>query len=224
MTAYPQVTFVMTCGRRFDMLRATMDSFLRCCQDQDLIAEYLFSADRAPEAELRAMHKAYPFAKIGIGRPGHAANLNGVYGQVKTTWALQWEDDWLTVREGHFIRDALDIALIDSRNRNVVLREWHGVMIKVGELVYCCTATGHAVPENCPSPWKENQETCAFSLNPGIVHVPTIKALGGFNERIDPRRFEAEFGQRYSARGYTRAHVLKQWVDHIGSEHSAYDM
>jgi hypothetical protein len=220
---HPQVDFTMTCGRRLDLFVRTMDSFLAKCQDRDLIARWLVSDDRSSEDDLRVMRERYPFLDIEqCPTPGQPASLNRLFARVRTEWFVHWEDDWETVRPGHFIREAVEIARADTRIRNVVFRGWKGPWIKDGTLEYRVHVYNrycHEIEEALENDW------CWFgySLNPSLQHLPTVRLLGQYDETATNRYFDRAIATRYMEAGLLRANPIPKYVEHIGEENPAWE-
>jgi hypothetical protein len=220
---YPALTFTMTCGRRLDLFRRTMDSFLQNCLDQDLIARWLVSDDRSTPEDLEAMRREYPFLDIRSSlRPGQPASLNVLFARVTTEWFVSWEDDWKTVAAGCFLSEMIDIARTDPRIRNVVLRGWTGPFVKAGCVAYRIHVRNlHA--RHVDEIAKEN-DWCWFgySLNPGLQHLPTVRMLGRYDESADTRYFDRPAALKYQRLGLIRANPLIQYVRHLGEDHPAW--
>jgi hypothetical protein len=223
--AYPRLTFTMTCGRRLDLFRRTMDSFLQNCLDQDLIDRWIAGDDRSPPEDLKAMRAEYPFLEVHSSpRPGQPASLNHLFakgGPVGTEWACHWEDDWATVRRGHFLREAMEVASSDPRIRNVVLRGWQGPFVKDGPLQY----RYHVYWPRGSLWWQTND--ClwlGYSLNPGLQHMPTVRSLGPYAEDADSRFFDRPAAAEYLRRGLLRANLIEPYVEHIGEGRGAWEL
>jgi hypothetical protein len=214
----------MTTGRRFDLFKKTMDSFLSNCLDRDLIKEWIISDDGSSAKDIRAMKRLYPFIKIYKNKKsGQASNLNNLFSKVKTKWFFHCEDDWLFIRRGHFVREMLNIALYDPMIRNVTLRYWKGELVNNGR---------HRYHLHRYQPWiydKEfvkNTNCCwyGYTLNPGLQHLPTVKRLGKYDEsfNIHSRFFDRPQAIRYGTYGYKRVNLTAEYIKHIGDNNSAY--
>lgn len=221
MTGEPRLTFTMTSSRRPELFRRTMDSFLANCLDLDLIDRFIVGDDRTDPAELDKLRAEYPQLEIvSCPRPGQGANLNMVFGMVETEFFVHWEDDWETVQSGHFIRDALQIASLDDRIRNVVFRGWSGVYVKEGPLEFRghvqCRLMGR------DATWKNDFQWFGYSLNPSLQHLPTVKRLGAYKEAPLHRFFDRPQARRYKDLGYLRTNLMSAYVVHIGEQTSQW--
>ena len=213
----------MTCGRRLDLFIRTMDSFLANCLDLDLIKNWVVCDDRSSPEDLRIMKSRYGFLEfVQATVPRQPASLNRLFRLVETEWFVHWEDDWLCDKRGHFLRQALDIAYSDERNRNVVLRGWQSVHIKDGDLIY----SGHVFhPEGSPVNSRQTDWFWyGYSLNPGLQHKPTVDILGEYNESAVTRDFDKPAAKKYRELGLRRVNPLERYVEHIGEGKPAWGM
>jgi hypothetical protein len=223
---YPKIEFTMTCGRRKDLFMETFESFLRCCLDQDLITRWIISDDGSTPEDLLDIKLEYPFLEIYSNKfNSQAANLNFLFNQVRTEWFFHCEDDWLFLKEDHFIRKMFDVASTDSRIRNVVLRGWNGPFIKVGNVEYRM----HVYHPNGALALVEFNDWrwFGYSLNPGLQHLPTVKEIGKYPVDTTglphPRYFDRPPAIAYSLLGYKRANLLEPYISHIGQGRSVYE-
>ncbi len=217
------MTFTMTCGRRLDLFIRTMDSFLANCLDLDLIKNWVVCDDRSSAEDLLAMRRRYSFLEFVKARnPGQPASLNRLFSLAETEWFVHWEDDWLTVRRGHFLREALDVARADPRNRNVVLRGWQGVWIQDGDLLY----NGHVYhPKGSAIHYRQTDWFWyGYSLNPGLQHKPTVELLGTYDETAESRDFDKPAARKYRDLGLRRVNPTARYVAHIGEDAPAWEI
>lgn len=228
---FPQVTFVITAGRRFNLFKRTMDSFLHNCLDMDLISRWICILDRASVSEQVSVACEYPFLEIVHSpAPGQAAALNHLYfsQDIATEWVVHWEDDWLTIKHGHFIRLMLQIAATDQRIRNVVLRGWQGVEVTVPsrdpKRIAPLRYRVHLYWPRSGTMRSHDSEWYGYSLNPGLQHVPTVHQLGKYDEDLSKGRyFDRPQATKYSLDlKLLRANPLAPYVEHIGEKNPAW--
>lgn len=226
---YPNVTFTVTTSRRLDLFIRTMDSFMKNCQDLDLISRWVLSDDRSCNNDITEMQKKYPFFEIYKSpAPGQASSLNNLFGKVRTEWIFHCEDDWLFTKKGHFIKEMLDIAFSDERIRNIVLRFWKCIYVKHGDLEYRV----HNYHYHCQEGgiFNADMRWYGYSLNPGLQHKPTIDMLGAYDDRgCEKTGFAARFwdrpqAQKYYELGLKRCNLNTNYIKHIGDRgKSAYN-
>ena len=217
------MTFTMTSGRRLGLFIRTMDSFLANCLDLDLIKNWVVCDDRSSREDLLTMRRRYSFIEFVQARqPGQPASLNRLFSLAETEWFVHWEDDWLTCRRGHFLRQALDIAHADPRNRNVVLRGWQGVHIQDGPVSY----NGHVYcPKGSAIHYRQTDWFWyGYSLNPGLQHKPTVEMLGAYDEAATTRDFDKAAARKYRDLGLRRVNPPERYVEHIGEDNAAWEI
>lgn len=225
---FPKITCTMTMGRRLDMFMTTMESFMECCLDLDLIDRWVVNDDRSSAEDLRIIKEKFPFLEIiKADRPGQAAALNNLFNQVDTEFTYHHEDDWQYMRKCHFIRNCFDIMATDSRIKNVILRKWDGIYTRVGNVEYRL----HIYDPNLAPKIAEinNFQWYGYSLNPGIQHIPTIYRLGEYRvakagDNVAARHFDRPVAYKYMKLGLLRASVIEKHIEHIGWSESIYDL
>lgn len=223
---YPQIEFTITCSKRLDLFIITINSFLENCLDTDLISRWILSDDHSDSKDLETIKQLYPFFEIyNSPGKGQAYNLNNLFSKVTTEWFFHCEDDWLFFKKDHFIRKAFDVASSDPRIKNVVLREWNGPYVKIGDLEYRM----HAYHPNGSihiMPWND-WRWFGYSLNPGLQHLPTVKLIGEYPTNAiglpHPRYFDRPPAIAYRMAGYLRANLMEGYIEHIGKGRSVYE-
>lgn len=216
------ITFTITCGGRLDLFCRTMETFLQRCRDVSMITRWLACDDGSAPGMIEDMRRRYPQIEFETaGCPGQAASLNNLFGRVLTEWVCHWEDDWETIRTGHFLRDALALTQADDRIRNVVFRDWRGVYIREDDLEY----RGHVYYRaGTIEVARARNDWCwrGWSLNPGLQHLPTLREIGPFDESIRTRYFDRRPAEEYAKGGYLRANLMEGYVKHIGEDQPRY--
>jgi hypothetical protein len=218
---YPKVTVTMTTSRRLNLFIKTINSFIHYCHDLDLIDDWICCDDRSSQADFDYMVRNYSFIKfIRSEIPGQAASLNLLFDQVKTEYCWHQEDDWEYLQGGEFIHKCFDVMNQDSQIKNVVLREWKGVYNKKGNVEYILHTYRPEADKNLA--YLYDWSYPGFSLNPGLLHLPTIVSLGKNEERTD-RLFDRPMALKYEQAGFKRANLMGTYITHIGEDNSAYD-
>lgn len=220
---YPKVNFTMTTGRRLELFKLTMSSFMKCCLDKDLINRWIVSDDRSTDQDIQEMKSMYPFLAI-YKNPvkGQAAAINWLFNQVDTEWFLHIEDDWHFINKDKFISKMYRVTQDDERIKNVTLRGWTGVYIKHGNLDY------HIHTQKTLKDYdlmlKIDNEMYGYSLNPGLQHKPTVDRLGKYDETWDiaNRFWDRKVAIKYMYMGYRRANLPTNYIVHTGNKNSAY--
>lgn len=207
-----KIPFVITTCKRVDLFKRTIESFLDCCLDKDLISEYVVADDGSSKEEIDKMSCVTNNIRFVINHnPGHANNLNNVYERTSSRWVFHCEDDWLFQKSGHFIQETFEIAMDDLRIKQVhlyrMLRD-HGT-----ENRGCYEVQRFARYSNSNNP--------TFSLNPCLMNLDAIKAMGLFK---NIKWFELEAGYRFDRAGFLKANTMTDYITHIGDNSSAYNL
>lgn len=103
------VTCVLTSCGRFDLLRATLDSFLAHHRP----ARFLVAEDSADEAFARQVRDRYPQVEVLVNQPrlGQHRSIDRAYAQVSTPFIFHMEDDFRFDRP---VDVAEAVALVES--------------------------------------------------------------------------------------------------------------
>lgn len=228
---YSPLTFTMTSGRRLDLLIRTMESFLKNCQDQDLIVRWICGDDRSSGKDLIEMKDRYPFLEIYPSpEKGQMNNLIHIFSMVKTEWVIHIEDDWDFYRPGHFLRQMLDVTKDDDRIKNVVLRGWNGPKIIHNDLRYHLHINYGSEDINAKSSFAEITKTndclwSSYSCNPGLQHIPTILPIIlkiSSDPTIGDKFFEYDVGIEYKKQGFFRANLELEYIKHTGGDRTLF--
>nr|WP_240158230.1 MULTISPECIES: glycosyltransferase family 2 protein [unclassified Pantoea] len=186
---------VTSCGR-FDLLKATLESFDR--YNTAAIREVFITEDSGDDAVHDAVPAHWrPHCRVFVNRPklGQLASIDLAYSQVKTAYVFHCEDDWQFYRE-HFVEDSQ--AILEQRPD--LLQVWlrshahdlaiHSPYIHLGERQVIA-----GVP--CYPLLSDKPEWQAFSLNPGLRRLSDYQRCAPFagysGEKALSRRY-AELG------------------------------
>lgn len=240
---YPGITFTMTTCRRLELFKRTMESFRRTCKDQDLIKHWIISDDGSSESDIEEMRRLCPeFTILRSPERGQAENLNNLFGAVQTEYFFHNEDDWLFLKEDHYIRKMFDVAFNDQRIKNVTLRHWQGYEVnRPGGMKYNLHWFSQFDYNHMPVEAIEilcNKTNCnwfGYTLNPGLQHLPTVKRLGKYETWTkplgygrmgleDPRCFDRPQAISYLTMGLRTACLSENYIEHIGGDNSVYSV
>ena len=232
--AKPQITFSITTCKRTDLFVRTMNSFLQCCQDIDLIDEWLCVDDNTHPDERATMQYLFPFFRFiwkGPDEKGHARSMNLILQNARTPYLFHCEDDWQFFSPKPFLSEALEILQAEADigqvlvNRNYA-EETNGHEIVGG--VQKRTEGGIQYIEHeyyAPDSQKMEQFSawnpgphCAywphFSLRPSLMRLEAWERTGEFNENA--AHFEMEYAHRYLAAGYRSCFFNTVYCLHTG--------
>jgi len=227
----PKITLTMTTCRRLHLFERTVRSFAQHCLDLDLITDIVCVDDNSPLEECKIMYKLlvllFPNRKIslisknykdrGLGR-----SLNMIFENVKTKYAFHLEDDWEFIKDGHFIKDALNIIQDSDNIKSVLVNSVH-------DLPVGCTKNGFkynmlelgAKVNNGDVIW-----AWGYSFRPALLDLEHIRSeIKGFKMSD----IEMLFGQEYYYKGMRQVTLTDgEYARHIGvpenNERSAFDL
>ena len=231
------VTFTITTRRRRDLFERTIDAFLETCLDHHLISRWICIDDGSTSDDREAMRKRYPFFEFFTkddSEIGQAKSLNLILSEIHSEYWLHFEDDWQTIKPGHYIRAA--IAILDdddslvqcSLNRNgaKMLHDGntvggHLVISQDQKSVYRVHDHINPAPPALNPLLAHNFErltseySLGFSLTPSLMRRQAFDDLGSFNPAVD--HFERDMAERVIDHGWKTACFDDLTMLHIGN-------
>jgi GR25 family glycosyltransferase involved in LPS biosynthesis len=112
-----KITLTITSCKRLDLFKRTINSFVNCCIDVNLIDEFICIDDNSSDQDRETMNELYPFFKFVFKtekQRGHCESMNMIIDIVKTEYLLHLEDDWLFCYRYDYITKALEILNQDT--------------------------------------------------------------------------------------------------------------
>jgi hypothetical protein len=212
-----EVTFCLTSCNRWNLLQATLDSFLSL--NTHPIKRYLLHEDSGNAEIVSKIKEKYPFIEVlESNRSGLLASVDKLYALVNTPYIFHSEDDWLFQGNPDFIQQSIEIL---STRQDV-----HQVWIRYG------------IPNN----WLESDyldgykmvkqshfgDWCGFSFNCGLRRLSDYKQMfpNGYNvlntHGTNSALNEHECNQVASSFGYRAALLNNPSCIHIGEGKSTY--
>ncbi|MFJ9992252.1 glycosyltransferase family 2 protein [Pseudomonas putida] len=205
------ITLVVTSCGRFDLLKATLESFDR--YNTAPIREVFITEDSGDDA----VHAAVPehwkaHCKVFVNRPklGQLASIDLAYSHVKTSYIFHCEDDWSFYRQ-HFVEDSRLILEASPQILQVWLRSHahdlaiHSPYIRLGDRQVIAQ-----VP--CYPLLSEKADWQAFSLNPGLRRLSDYQTCAPFAAYSG----EKALSRRYAELGLTAVTLEGDAVLHTG--------
>lgn len=103
---WPLVSVVVTSYRRPDHLKRTMDAFRECCTYPNL--EYILCDDGSPKRVQDEMRRL-PFDVFVLSQRNQGLGVSANRGMriARGDYILYMQDDWLCLRKGDFVQDAV---------------------------------------------------------------------------------------------------------------------
>jgi GR25 family glycosyltransferase involved in LPS biosynthesis len=230
--ALPLVTFTVTTCKRLALFKQTMNSFLQCCLDKELIARWICVDDNSSAEDRAEMAELYPFMEFhhkGPDRKGHPQSMNLILDLVETPFVFHMEDDWKFFRQDMFISKCMQIVTSDERygqcliNRNYaeelgkdivggIRREFDGHPFYEHE--YLTKAEEIAEFE------QQHGKHCFttyywphYSLRPSLIRRAAMQDIGRF--QTDVAHFEMHYAWRYASK-YVSVFLPDIYCVHIG--------
>jgi len=227
------VTLTITAGRRRELLETTIDSFLACCDDVDVIGRWICIDEGSTSADREALAERYPFIDFiwkGAADFGHARSLNLLRDLVDTTYWLHLEDDWQFLVRERYVERARAILDADPSIGQVLFNRAYAETIEdrslVGGVVERSAAGSYWRQEHLegddleafigdlPAGGRTNAWWPHYSLRPALLRTATVKALGPYDE--SGGHMEREFALRYVDAGLRTAAFDEITCLHIG--------
>ncbi|MEP7274398.1 MAG: glycosyltransferase family 10, partial [Acidobacteriota bacterium] len=233
----PQITLTVTSCRRYDLFERTINSFLNCCSDRELIGRWICIDTGSSSHDRSMMKEKYPFFEFVFKGPEdrtHVGSMNILLDMISSPYWLHLEDDWQFIVTDNYITKSLGI-LEDERNLGQVLfnrnygetlesRTIHGGHVKrTAE-----TGIRYRVHEYIPTDSPEyevylrslapdstsNAWWPHYSLRPSLLRMSAIRKVGAYDS--ESGHFELDFAHRYTALGYSSAFLDSINALHIG--------
>lgn len=219
------VTVVLISCGRMDLLKRTIESFLRF--NTFPIYEFIIiedSGNKKMHGELIEYCSEDSLFRIILNSEniGLIASIDKAYSFVKTEYVMHVEDDWEFYNSG-FIEKSLEILMRKSQIMFVWLRglkdtNGHPVeekLYRAGNVDYRLMATG------VEGKWH------GFGFNPGLRRLSDYKKVGLYsniapNESTGMR--ECYVGQEYFKLGFRAATLLDGYTKHIGDGRRTYTL
>ena len=218
------VIFTITTCKRLDLFTQTMNSILRTWKDIHLIDSFLCVDDNSSEEDRKQMKEMYLFFQFYMKTPsekGHRSSMNIIWNhinQLKPTYWIHMEDDWLYFREDNYVGKSVDFLerneskaihqILYNRNYAETFLEHSilgGIPIEPGYILH-----EKKVTEERPS----NAYWPHYSFRPSMILVKPILELGNYDSTNT--FFERDYADRYFAKGYNSAFFDTISCIHIG--------
>ncbi|MDR2223173.1 MAG: glycosyltransferase [Flavobacteriaceae bacterium] len=212
MSKKGKVTLVLTSCNRFDLLKLTIESFLK--YNTYPIDKYIFIED---SDKIKSLEKVvYSFSELKdkvilLHNPvnlGQLKSIDRAYSFVETEYVFHCEEDWIFYRSG-FIEDSIKVLESYPKVINIWLRER--------------TDTNHCkVLDTCEVfdkhklykfDLEDKKEPFSFTFNPCVKRISDYEMIkGGYSKN----GMEDVISKFYEERGYYAVIFEKGYVRHEG--------
>lgn len=238
------IILTMTSCKRFDLFEQTINSFLACCEDRDLIDEFFIVDDNSSEEDRKKMKELYPFVNFYFKdqkEKGHIKSMNIIRSYVLSKgyeYMFHLEDDWRFLFKDNFLTKCKTVLESDKTygqcllNKNYSeeeeLHKYVGGIPKEIDLHNKLTGNSikfyeHEYYKNQMEMYKKMSEnptrnTCyywpSYSLRASLLRTNVLQDIGEYNEKAD--HFEMEYAHRYTEKKYKSVYLETLYCQHLG--------
>ncbi len=205
------VTFVLTSCNRFDLLKLTIESFVK--YNTYPIAKYIFIEDSEKIKSLERVVNSFPELKgktVLLHNPvnlGQLKSIDRAYSMVDTEYVFHCEEDWIFYRSG-FIEDSISVLKHFPKVINIWLRERT-------DTNHCKVLDEFESYENHKLyrfDLEDKKEPFAFTFNPTVKRMSDYKLIGGYSNI----GMEDSISSFYEVQGYYAVIFERGYVKHEG--------
>jgi hypothetical protein len=219
------VFFSITSCKRYDLFIRTINSFLICCKDINLIDYFFCVDDNSSNEDRKNMMTNYSFIKYYFKKEfekGHLSSMNIIWNKLNELKPKYWfhiEDDWLFIKPFNYIGKSIDFLERNKENNihQILFNKNYAEIIDDYDII-----GGSKLDNDFLLHIKDEQnlfgKNCAYwphySFRPSISIVDTILKLGNYNS---PNVFfEMDYANKYFNNGYKSAFYNEIITLHIG--------
>jgi hypothetical protein len=229
------IVVIVTSCKRIDLFKTTINSFLRCNMDLDLIDRWICIDDNSSKEDRIQMQNLYPFFDFlwkSEHQKGHVLTMNilrNVASQYK--YMIHLEDDFHFIEKRNYVRDALEIFNEDGNenikqvqfNKNYAEIEPYRQNIIGGHELKTSRGQDYILHEYHPRisamNLKHGQFTnCKwphYSFRPSLTKTDIFTKLGTFHTA---KNFEREYADLYFDYGFKTAFFNSFCCLHTGKK------
>lgn len=230
---YPLITFTITTCKRLELFKKTMNSFLHCCLDRDLIGRWICVDDNSSEQDRNEMKELYPFFEFIFKKEedrGHARSMNIIAKTVSSPFVFHMEDDWYFFHKTNYLGKCLDVLSENKKYGQCLINLNYGELptIKIigGEPKSTLNHTDYVIHEYCKNDEEVhrfvqkhgNNMNCSYwphySLRPSLLRRQVFN-LSAFNESKSVH-FEMEYAYKYIQAGFMSVFLNGNYCKHTG--------
>lgn len=222
ISAFPEVTLVVTTCRRLDLFIRTINSFLACCTDVGRIGRWICIDDNSSEDDRRRMEETFPFFEFVWKSPeerGHAKSLQMLQDLVGSPFVFHLEDDQEFFVSSDYITRCLKGLTVGTSVGQCLVNLNYAESLDdyqiQGGLPFQHDGQAFVAhlfdPERIVVDGLSNGHWPHFSLRPGLVR----REVWDLGFRAVPF-FEREFAQRYTGTGWRTIFLPDIYHRHIG--------
>ena len=238
-----EITVTMTSCKRIDLFKRTVNSFLECCLDLNLIKEWIVIDDNSSTEDKNEMKNLYPFINFifkNENEKGHVQSMNMIKKLVKTKYMFHLEDDWEFIYKDNYLTKCLDIINIKPQYGQCLVNknygEGSGCFDTIGgelksyiknDFVQQFYFEHQHIPDNNKlqmefqkyvylrntSSFKSQYYWPHFSFRVGLTKMSIFEELGDFKQ---VPHFELDYANKYNSKNYITTFLDSIFCSHIG--------
>ncbi len=221
------VTVVITCCGRFDLLKETLNSFFK--NNTYPIKKIIVTEDSGNNEVYKAIpeqHKEHFTVIVNKENLGQIKSIDKAYALVDTDYIFHCEEDWVFYRKG-FIEDSK--AMLESNHK--VYQVWLRSFYHDIQRDYPFHTLGDDISANNVTAYRllsSNPKWQGFSFNPGLRRLSDYHAIsGGYSSFLDESNSSSSVESalsRHMKDNHMFAAILENdAVAHIGYGHHIND-
>lgn len=202
-----EVSVILTCCSRVDLLRKTIDSFLQ--MNTYPITEFLAHND-GNDKLFRYFLERYPQIKWHFSgmRIGYAASLDFLLSKVKTDYVFSTEDDWNYYRNPGFIEKSLKILEENPTIHQVWIRDETDHQHPLNGIEMVSDIPVRAVTHGYHKYWN------GWSWNPALRRMSDIRTM--FPNGLVEHRDEIDQAKHVQQFNYKAVSLVETSIKHTG--------
>ena len=238
-----QITITTTSCKRLDLFKRTINSFLECCKDLDLVKEWIVIDDNSSKEDRDEMVKLYPFINFifkNENEKGHVKSMNMIRNIVKTKYLFNLEDDWEFFYKDIYLTKCLEVINIDPRYGQCLINKNYGEGYKCFETIGGKIKSyirndfiqefyfeHEHIPDNRDvqmelqkylylrnnNNFKSQYYWPHFSFRVGLTKTSILEELGEFDQ---VNHFELNYANKYNSKKYLTTFLDSIFCSHIG--------
>ena len=215
----------MTSCKRYDLFVKTVNSFLLCCKDIQLVDYFFCVDDNSSNEDRKNMITNYKFFKYHLNKEnekGHLNSMNIIWdklNELKPKYWIHLEDDWQFIKPCNYVQKSINF-LEKYRKDNI-----HQILFNknYGETIDCYNLTGgERIDEDFLLHIKDQPNltgrNCSYwphySFRPSMINTDIILNIGNFDS---PNTFfEMDYANKYCNLGFKSAFYNEITSIHIG--------
>lgn len=232
------IVFTITTCKRYDLFEKTINSFLNCCLDYNLIDQWICIDDNSSQEDRDKMKNQYPFFKYIWKTPnekGHYKSMNMIIDNLspETNYVLHMEDDFHFIQKRNYITDGINILKHEKDIGQILFNKNYSEipnykMRIAGGINKCHNNIRYTIHEYYQMNTHEYKSFIAkhkkyltvaywkhFSFRPSIVKRSVYDDIGLF---YNTGHFEMAYASEYIERGYSSAFFNDFTSIHIGKK------